>query len=57
MRARMIGIAFLTQVVRLCHAKADCASDPGNKNCCELSPGFIGCISDLAKTIANPKCY
>ncbi|MSP59756.1 MAG: hypothetical protein EXR72_05330 [Myxococcales bacterium] len=46
-----------TEVFKVCHAGADCAADPGNKNCCELSPGLLGCISDLAKTFTMAKCF
>jgi hypothetical protein len=43
-----------TNKVRLCHAPADCADDPSNKNCCKVvdpnsGNSFTGCVSDIIK--------
>ncbi|MBK6697919.1 MAG: hypothetical protein IPG50_37880 [Myxococcales bacterium] len=49
----------VNNTMRLCHEKADCASDPQNKNCCTyIGTGVssIVCVSDLIRDVAGLLC-
>jgi hypothetical protein len=49
----------VTNTMRLCHEKADCASDPEHPNCCTYNGSgvtAIVCVSDVIRDFAGLSC-